>query len=130
MEETSNKGFTNSHNQFDRLNCLQHADDSRQDAEHARLRAVWDRIRRRRFRKKAAVARPAQVRREHRCLTLKTEYRAINVWLPRKNADVVGQIARRKIIRPVHDHIVSRYKLRSVFAGETALMQFDLNLRI
>src|ERR687891_1687388 len=70
------------------------------------------------------------MRRKHRGLSLETEYRAVYIRLPRKNADVVGQITRRKIIRPVNHHIISRHKFRRVFAGETALMQFDLDLRI
>ena len=50
--------------------------------------------------------RPAQVRRKHGRLALEPKHRAVDIWLPRKNTDVIGQIARGEIIRAVHDHIV------------------------
>ena len=70
------------------------------------------------------------MRREHRCLSLKTEDGAIDIRFACKNTDVIGQISRRKIIRAVHDHIVLRDKLECVLTGETALVQFDVDLRI
>ena len=94
------------------------------------MRAVWNRLGWRWLGKKAAIARPAQVRREHRRLTLKAEYRAVDVRLARKNADVVRQISSWKIIRSVNDHIVPGHKLRCVFTGETARVQFDFDLRV
>ena len=70
------------------------------------------------------------MRREHSRLSFEPEYRAVHIWLAPKNADVVGQIARSEIIRAVHDDVVSGYNLGGVFARETAVMQFDLDLRI
>ena len=94
------------------------------------LRAVRNGLRWRRLGKKTAIAWAAQMRREHRCLSLKAEYRAVDIRLTRKNTDIVRQISRRKIIRSINDHVVAGHKLRRVFTGETALVQFDLDLRI
>src|SRR6266542_2932564 len=98
MKQTSNQELADAHNQLDRLNRLQHADNPRQNTEHARLRAVWDCVWWRRLRKTAPVAGSAQVRCKHSRLALESEYRAVDVWFSRKNADVVGQIARGEII--------------------------------
>src|SRR6266508_278499 len=70
------------------------------------------------------------MRREYRRLPLKTEYRAVDIRLACENTDIVRQISRRKIIRSVNDHVVPRHKLSRVFTGESALVQFDLDLRI
>src|SRR5262245_50376888 len=70
------------------------------------------------------------MRSEHGRLSFKAEYRAVDVGLTRKNTDIVRQISRRKIIRSINDHVVARHKLRRVFTGETALVQFELDLRI
>src|SRR5439155_9035200 len=130
VEQASDERFADAHNQFDRLDCLQHADNSRQNTEHSRLRAIRHAIWRRRLWKQAPVAWPAQVRREHCGLPLKTKDRTVDVRFACKNTDVIGQISRRKIIRAVHDHVVLRDKLWCVFARETALMQSDVDLRI
>src|SRR5438876_6010536 len=130
VEQASDERFADAHNQFDRLDCLQHSDNSRQDTEHSRFRAVRYAVRWRGLWKQAAIAWPAQVRREHRCLSLKTEDGAIDIRFACKNTDVIGQISRRKIIRAVHDHVVLPDKLGCVLTGETALVQFDVDLRI
>ena len=70
------------------------------------------------------------MRREHRCLSFKSEYRAVDIGLACKNTDIVRQISCRKIIRSINDYVVTGHKLRRVFTGETALVQFDLDLRI
>src|SRR4029453_9902579 len=88
MKKTSDEGFADAQNQFQCLDRLQHSDNSRQNSKHSRLRAVRNGLRRRRLGEKAAIARPAQMRREESRLALKTEYRAIDIRLARKNADV------------------------------------------
>src|SRR6266481_1322694 len=90
VKQASNQWFTDAENQLDRLDRLQHADDSGQHAQHACLRAVRNRLRWRRFRKKAAITWPAQVWREHGRLSFETKYRAVYIWLLSENTDVVG----------------------------------------
>src|SRR5207245_119745 len=70
------------------------------------------------------------MRREHGGLSLKTKYGAVDVRFTRKNAYIIRQISRRKIIRAVHDQVVLRDQLGCVLTGETALVQFDFDLRI
>ena len=130
VEQASNQRLAYADDQLDGLNCLQQANDPRQNAEHARLRAVRDCVWRRRLWKKAPVARPAQVRRKHSRLPLEPEYRAVHVGFSGENTDVVRKIARSEIIRAVHNNVVFRHNLGSVFAGETALMQFDTDLGV
>src|SRR6266480_8065086 len=98
VKQPSNQGLANTDNELDRLNGLQHSDYPGQHSEHARLRAVRYRIRRRGFRKKAPVAGSAQVRREHGRLPFEPKYRAVHIWLLLENTDVVGQITRGEII--------------------------------
>src|SRR5439155_23150047 len=101
---------------------LEHSNNAGQNAKHPRLRAVGDRLRRRWLRKETAITRPSQMRSEHGDLTLEPKHRAIDVWLPRKHADVVRQIAGGKIIRAIHDHVVVSHDLLGVFAREAALV--------
>ena len=66
--------------QLDCFERLQRPDDSWQHAEHACFRAVRHRARRRRFRKKAAITRTAEVWREDGRLAVEAENRAVDVW--------------------------------------------------
>ena len=99
---------------------LDAADDARQHAEHAAFRATGHHARRRRFGIKAAVARPAQMRRKHAGLALKTENRAVNIRLFQQHAGVVGQVARREIVRAVHHDVVGADEVERVFATRCA----------
>src|SRR5437870_1074107 len=56
VEQASDKRFTDAHNQFDRLDCLQHSDNPRQDTEHACFRTIRHAVRWWRLWKQAAVA--------------------------------------------------------------------------
>ena len=76
----------------DQLDCfdrLHHTDDPRQHAQHAAFGAARHHARRRRFREHAAIARPAQMRGEHRALPLESENRAVDIRLFQKDADVI-----------------------------------------
>src|SRR5205814_9136388 len=130
MEKTSNEYLADAQNQFQCFNRLQHSDYARQNAKHARLRAVGNGLRWRRLRKKTSIAWAAQMRREHHCLSFKAKYRAVDIGLACKNTDIVRQISCRKIIRSINDYVVTGHELRRVCTGETAFVQFDLDLRI
>ena len=70
---------------------LQRPDDSRQHAEHACFRAVRHRARRRRFRKKTAITRTAEMRREDSRLSVEAKNRSVDVRLAREDANVIRQ---------------------------------------
>src|SRR5262245_40571691 len=70
------------------------------------------------------------MRGEHRCLSLKTKYGAIDIRLAGKNADIVRQISRRKIIRSINDNVIFCHEVGCVFTGKPAFVQFDFYLRI
>src|SRR6476660_3996485 len=102
VDEASYQGLSDADDELDRLNRLEAPNNSGQHAHHARLRAVRTRVRWRRLPKKAAVAWPAQRRRERGGLSFETKYRAVHIWLLIENTNVIGEITRGKIIRSVH----------------------------
>ena len=104
---------------------LDAADDAGQHAEHAAFRATRHHARRRRFGIKAAITRPAQMRRKHAGLAFETENRAIDIRLFEQHAGVVGQIARREIIRAVHDDVVGPDDVERVFGGDARVVDDD-----
>ena len=101
-----------------------------QHTQHAALGATRYHTRGRRFRKHAAVARAAEVRRENRGLPLEPEDGAVDVWFLQEDADVVGKVARGKIVRAVDDDVVRLGDLPRVFAGKECLVQIHLDVRI
>src|SRR5262249_61123613 len=68
--------------------------------------------------------------RENVRLPVETKPRAVNVRLLRKNADVVRQIPRRKIVRAIDDYVVTGNDFERVLAREPALICFDFDVRI
>src|SRR5437588_8402973 len=109
---------------------LNRADNSRQNTEHTGLRAILDRPRRRRLGKQTAITWPAEMRCKNSRLPVETKYRSINVWLFRKNADVVRQITRWKIIRTIDHHIVAGDNFERVLARESTFVRFDFDGRV
>ena len=101
-----------------------------QHAQNPALGAAWHHAGRRRFGIEAAVARPAQIRRKNRALSVKPEDRAVDVRLFLKDTDVVGEIAGRKIVRAVDDDVVGSHNFYRVFRGEEAVVEIDLHIRI
>src|SRR2546425_451830 len=92
---------------------LPHVDDARQHAEHAAFGAARDESRRRRLGIQAAIARTV-LGREYRRLAFETEDAAVGVRLAGQHARVVDQIACRKIVRAVDDHVVRLEQLERV----------------
>jgi len=70
------------------------------------------------------------MRREHGRLAIETKNRSVNVWLFRKNADVVRQIARRKIIGAVDHDIITGDNFERILACELAFMGFDFDVGV
>ena len=112
------------------LGGLDEADDAGQHAEHAALGAARDRAGRRRFGIEAAIARPAQVRREDAGLAFEAEDGAIHVRLPEQHAGVVGEVAGGEVVRAVHDDVVGADDVEGVLAGEAGVVQDDLDVRV
>ena len=63
-------------------------------------------------------------------LTIEAENRAVNVWFARPNTNVVRQITRRKIIRPVHHDVVIAYDRHRVLAAKSVWVQNYFNVRV
>src|ERR1051325_6825435 len=68
------------------------------------------------------------MRREHCALSIKAKDRSVDIRLSLEHAYVVRQIARRKIIRAVHDNVVLFDNLTRVRAREPALVQLERNV--
>src|SRR5437762_2628587 len=83
-------------NQRERLGRLDESDDAGQNAQDAGFRAARGRARRWRFREKAAVTGPAQMRRKNARLSFEAENGAVDIWFAREDANVVGKITSRK----------------------------------
>ena len=70
------------------------------------------------------------MRREDGALSVETKNGAVNVWFVRPNTNVVGKVARRKIVGAVHNDVVARDQIFRVRAGEADVMQFDVDVWI
>src|SRR5262245_42803802 len=70
------------------------------------------------------------MRRKHSGLALEPKHRAVDIWLPRKHTDVVGEIACGEIIRTVNDYVVVSDNSLRILSGQPALVQFNLDLRV
>ena len=70
------------------------------------------------------------MRRKDGGLAVKAKDRAVDIRLPRKNTNVVRQIAGREIIGAVHNHVVVGNNCGRVFAREPAIVQFDFDVRV
>ena len=79
---------------------------------------------------KAAVARPAQVRREDAGLAFEPENRAVDVRLLQQHAGVVGEVAGGEIVRAVHHDVVGADDVQGVLAGEAGVVKDDLDVRV
>src|SRR6266849_6191362 len=129
QQQTAGERITFAENQLDGLHGLQRADNSRQYAKHAAFGATGHQARRRRLRIQASVAR-AIGHAEDGHLPFKAENRAVDIGLAEKDAGVVHQIARGKIVGAVDDDVVILEKFQRVFAGEFHLVSGDLNVGI
>ena len=109
---------------------LDAADNSGQHAEHPAFRATRHHAGRRRFGIQTAVARSAEMRREHAGLALETENRAVNIWLLEQHAGVVCQVARREIVRAVHHDVVRPDEVERIFACDARVVDDDFAIRI
>ena len=130
MNQPAEKGISGANEKLDRLDGLEHSDDSGKDPKHTRLRAIRHRAGRRRFGEEAAVARATEMRRKNRALALETRNRAVNERLFQKNTDIVAQIARREIVRAVENQIVGFHDLHRCFGIEADIVEFDANIRV
>src|ERR1700678_1724613 len=88
-DQSSDQRISDTKNQFHRFDRLKNSDDTRQHAKNAPLSATRHHARRWRLREHATVARTAQVRREHRRLTIKPENGTVHIRLFGQHADVV-----------------------------------------
>src|SRR5947209_171150 len=115
--------------ELDGLVRLNRADDAGQKAEDSALRATRHASDGRRLRIQTAVARTFR-RPEDARLPLEAEDRAIDVRLAREHAGVVDEVARREVVRAVHDHVVVAKQLQRVLARQARLVSFDLHVRV
>src|SRR5208282_5091667 len=74
--------------------------------------------------------RPAEVRRKHAGLAFESEDRAIDIWLLEQHAGVVGEIAGREIVRPVHDDVVGPDEVERIFRRDAGVVDYDFAIRI
>ena len=116
--------------QLQRLVRLDRADDPRQHAEHAALRAARRELGGRRLREEAAVARP-DARVEHGDLALEAEDRAVDDRDPAPHGRVVHEVARREVVGAVDDHVpaVGEDPV-DVLGGEPLLERHDLHVGV
>ena len=130
MKQATHQRFADGEQKFDRFDGLRRSDDPRQYAEHSGFGATRNTSGFRRLGKQAAVTWAAEMRGKHRCLSIKPKNGAVDVWFPRKNTNVVRQIAGREIIRAVDDDVVVSDDLAGVRARQPAIMQFDFDIRV
>src|SRR5699024_4971255 len=105
QQQSALQRIAEAEDQLQHFQRLHHADQPRHHAQHARL-AAWRRLlRRRRLGEQAAVA-GLPTGAEHRHLAAEALHRAVHIGPAQLHAGIVDQIARRKIVRPIHDDIV------------------------
>src|SRR5262249_53733052 len=99
-EKPPDQGGAFAQDQLDRLGGLNAADPAGQDAKDAAFGTAGHLAGWRRLRIQAAITR-ARRRMKHRCLPIKTEDAAVNVWLVQEHAGIVNQVARLEVIGAV-----------------------------
>src|SRR5713226_7265410 len=129
QQQTINHDVGRAEDDLNRFVGLNGADDSRQHAQHAALGARRHQPRRRRFGIQAAVARAA-FGPENARLSFETKDGTVDVGFAGEHTGVVDEIARRKVVGAVNNHIVVTEKLKRVRAGQTGFVSFDLDVRI
>src|SRR6185369_14420510 len=127
QEQTSDQRTPFTQRELQYLRRLNAADDPRQHAQHTAFRATGHHSRWRRFGIKAAIARPADMRGEDAGLTFKTKDGAVNIRLFEQHAGIVGQVARREIVRSINNDVVVLDDLDRVFAREARVMKDDVD---
>ncbi len=128
--ESADEWITDSDDQLNRLDCLHHADDTGEHPEDTSFGAARDHAWRRWLGIETAVAGTAEMRGEDRTLSVKAEDGAVDIGLLLEDADVIGEVAGREIIRAVDDDVVGGNDLGGVFGGEEAVVEIDLHVRV
>src|SRR5206468_9227185 len=108
---------------FDNFRGLNRPDKAWQYAEHATLSATRHHPRRRRLGIQTPIARPAEMWGENARLAFEAEDRTVDVGFLQQHARVISQIARRKIVGPIHHEIIWRDDVHGVLAGETGAVE-------
>ncbi|CAB5041307.1 unannotated protein [freshwater metagenome] len=118
-EVAADQRITKADNQLDGLYCLDAADDSREDSEHACLGATrghfwwWG------LGQHIAVSRPVLgIKYSH--LALKAEDRSVHNGNAKFHRSVVEHVAHREVVSPVYDDVVLRddaFHIRSIKAN-------------
>ena len=128
--QATNQRIADAYDQLDRLDGLHDTDDAREYPEDASLGTAWNHAWWRRFRIEAAVAGTAEMRSEHGALTVEPENGAIDIRLLLEDTDIVGEIAGRKIIRPINHDVVRGDDFSRVLGSEEAVMKVDLHVGV
>src|SRR5581483_6517097 len=129
QHQTPDKRLALAEDELDGFGGLHHADQSRQDAEHAPFCAGGNQPGRRRLRIQAAIAR-AFPGREDADLSLEAEDGAVDVGLAGKDAGVVDQVACGEVVGTVHDDVELAEELERVGAGEPRLEGAQLDIGV
>ena len=87
-------------------------------AKHSALCTTRHHPGRRRLREHATVTGTTQMRRENRALTVKSKDRSVDIRFLRQDADIIRQVARRKIVRSINDDVIVLNKLHRVLASK------------
>ncbi len=122
QQQPADQALADAEQQLEGLDALDHADHARQHSQDPALRARRHQPGRRRIRIEAAIAGP-DPRVEHAGLTLEAEDAAVDVGLAQQHAGVVHQVAGRKVVGPVHHHVVRRQDVECVLAGQAGLVR-------
>src|SRR5678815_5712685 len=119
--EATDQWFSLTSDQFQGFRGLDQSNDAWQNTKDTSFstarRGAW----RRWLGKKAAVAWTTEARCENARLAFKTEDRSVDVRLARKDADIIGKIARRKIIGPIDNNIIGGDHLLGVLARKSTI---------
>ena len=105
-QETSGERRPAAEQKLDRLHRLHRTDHARKHAQHASLGTVGHESGRWRLPEEAPVA-GCSLDRENRHLSLPAEDGAVHVRFAEEHARIVDEIARRKVVGAVHDHVVT-----------------------
>ena len=86
-------------------------------------------MRRRRLGIETSITRTA-ARIENGCLSFESKNRAVDVWFAEECAGVVDEIARRKVVGAVENHVVIAKDVEGVVGCERAFVRGDLDVGI
>ncbi len=129
QQQAALEGGTDAHEQFDGLERLNGADNTRQDPQNPSLVTRRHQTRGWWLPEQTAIARSRRSS-EHRRLPVEAEDRAVHVRDAQQHARVVHEVPRWEVVTPVHDDIEATEEIERVAGREPVVERAERHVRV